>query len=253
MISEDGVLYVVFFLSVAVWKLFVKYILADAYLKLRNGTNLPESVKIKLRTSFYKFQFSIPVLLLGIFVLYKEHWVFRYNTYKNPLDSIPLKFRIYYICEICFYLNELITISVEPKRKDFAQLVLHHIVTLFLLYLSFSKEFIKYGMVILLLHDVSHPMLEFSKVENYLGCETTAEAGFFVFMTMFVVTRLLIFPRYLIWTSISDLTRNGLKAKGVAIAVLLLSLQVMHIIWSKYILGILMRIINGEKPKDTRE
>jgi hypothetical protein len=253
MISEDGILYVFFFLLIAVWKLFVRNILADVYLKVRNGTNLPESVKIKLRISFYKMLFSISSACLGVYVLCREKWVFRCDMYRIPLDSIPLRFRVYYIYEICFYLNEMTTVFTDPRRKDFVQLVIHHIVTLLLLHLSFSREFIKYGMLILALHDISHPVLEFSKIENNLGCEVAAETGFFVFMTLFAVTRLVILPRYLIWTSIRDLARTGPRASGVTISVLLVMLQIMHIIWTRYIVEVLMKIINREKPQDTRE
>lgn len=253
MISADGILCIFFFLLIAVWKLFVRSVLTDIYLRARGGTNLPEPVKIKLRLSFYKLQFFVSAVCMGAFVLYKEQWALKHDMCRIPLDSIAQKFRVYYIYEICFYLNELVTIFTEPRKKDFAQLVLHHVVSVLLLYLSFSRNFIKYGMLTLFLHDISHPLLEFSKIENYLKCEMSAEIGFFVFMAVFMISRLLVFPRYLVWGSACYLAKGDFGATGIIISVLLVVLQAMHIVWSKYILTVLMRIINGEKPKDTRE
>ena len=69
---------------------------------MKNGSNLPDLLKIKFRLSFYKLQYFISAVILGIVVLYGESIVLNTSSYAEKMATIPVKFRIYYIYEFCF-------------------------------------------------------------------------------------------------------------------------------------------------------
>ena len=57
----------------------------------------------------------------------------------------------------------------KVRRKDFAESLAHHVVTLALLYYSFYANFVRPGLIIMLLHDVSDIFLEAAKLARYAG------------------------------------------------------------------------------------
>lgn len=242
------------FITIAIWKIFARQILAGAYLNMRNGNNLPQPTKIKFSFSLFKCLYGISAVLVGVIVLHGESWIFKCDSYADGAMFIPFKLRFYYIYEMCFYTNELLTIFIEPKKKDRAQMFLHHVTTLVLMALSFNTKYFKYGCVIMLLHDITDPFLEAAKTENYLKSQINADVLFFIFMAAFVILRLFIFPRYLIWTAIKHHRSEFLKKKGISIILVsLVVMQIMHIIWATYIFRVLFKILNGEKVGDVRE
>lgn len=250
--KTDFALLVSFLIFISVAKLFTRHLLVPGYLSLRSENTLSESVIGRLKIAAYKYFFYISSFLLGMYALKDEKWVYPPNL-QEPLETVPLKFKIFYFYEISFYINELLTIFFEPKKKDFYQMVLHHFVTLLLMYLSLTVKYMKFGLLILVLHDISDPILELSKILHYLNYEAIANISFFLFTTVFIVTRLFLFPKYIVYQALIYLRKNGSRIVKFSIGTSLLLLQLMHLIWTGYILALFIRIMNGKKIKDVRE
>lgn len=47
----------------------------------------------------------------------------------------------YYMMELSYYLGGLLTLPVDNKRKDFYELIIHHLVTNFLIMFSWGSNF----------------------------------------------------------------------------------------------------------------
>ncbi|EPR77836.1 LAG1 longevity assurance protein 4 [Spraguea lophii 42_110] len=105
-----------------------------------------------------------------------------------------MKIKFQYIMELSHYLNSLILLFIEPRLKDFYQMLAHHIITILLIVLSYHINIIRYGIVIMVIHDCSDPFLELAKLFFYLNKQKAADNAFMVFGIVFFISRMIIYP-----------------------------------------------------------
>lgn len=68
-----------------------------------------------------------------IFVLEKGNpWIWEYEKYIIPTDNISWAMALYYHLNIAHYLYGFYCLMSEPRLKDFKQMIVHHVTTLFL-------------------------------------------------------------------------------------------------------------------------
>jgi ceramide synthetase len=106
-------------------------------------------------------------------------------------SEIAFDIKIIYYTECGFYFHSIYsTLYMDAKRKDFKIMLLHHIVTIALLTLSFGYRHHNLGLMVLFCHDVNDILLEFTKCNVYLRKrhgqflyvhERVSQFGFFVF------------------------------------------------------------------------
>lgn len=79
-------------------------------------------------------------------------------------------FKAYYLLQASYWAQQAIVLmlQLEKPRKDFLELVLHHIVTLALIGLSYRFHFAKMGIAVFITHDISDFFLATSKTLNYI-------------------------------------------------------------------------------------
>lgn len=215
---------------------------------LRSGKKPSEIGKAceKFSISFFKlFSYSF-LLAYSAYVFHDQAWLNDPNEYaKNWADGIPSKARVYYFLEVSYYIYCSIALFFEPKGRDFVQMLVHHIVTLSLMLLSYYFCYLRIGIVVMVLHDVADPVLEVAKLCNYFGFRLAANVVFSVFAAVFIYTRNYLFPKKIllvVW-----------RARGKYYLVdlffaLLASLEVIQLIWSAVIVRMALRInqINGD-------
>lgn len=71
--------------------------------------------------------------------------------------------------ETGFYYALLFGSIFDVKRSDFWELVLHHFITIFLLNISWTINFVRVGTLVLVSHDLSDILLEGGKLVRYGG------------------------------------------------------------------------------------
>ena len=76
----------------------------------------------------------------------------------------------YMIAQLGFWLQQLIVINIEEKRKDHWQMFTHHIVTSVLIYASYRYGHTRVGNLILVLMDVSDLVLGVRETEHPIIC-----------------------------------------------------------------------------------
>lgn len=243
--------FLVFVLALSTMKIFIKFVLSQKYLIWRKG-RISSNVEIKkFGSSCYKFIYYVSSVLMGIIILKNEKWIFNVSSYGIPIKTIPVALKVFYMYGMSFYIVEFVSIFIEERKKDFFHLIFHHSVTFALLALSFNRNFIKLGVLILFLHCISDPIFEFCKMEYYMKNYLISNVLFFIFMVVFMALRLLIFPRWLIVASMKALLYNGeVDFLSIARIVLLIILQIVHLFWSKCIISIFNKIINCEDTQD---
>jgi len=96
----------------------------------------------------------------GLYVMSKTPvWYFRtagmYESFPHRTHEAAFKF--YYLFEAAYWAQQAIVmlLGLEERRKDFKELVAHHIVTLALIGLSYRFHFTYIGIAIYTTHDIS--------------------------------------------------------------------------------------------------
>merc|ERR1712087_791122 len=96
---------------------------------------------------------------------------------------------------------------------------IHHLVTISLIWISYSANYVRIGIVVLLLHDSSDIVIDLLKLTNYMKLEGL-RCGFIVelcfvsnFFTWFY-TRLYLYPVYVVWYGGWYGTRELVTAPG---------------------------------------
>ncbi|KAK4966083.1 hypothetical protein LTR28_003280 [Elasticomyces elasticus] len=84
-------------------------------------------------------------------------------------------FKSYYLLQASYWAQQglVLILMLEKPRKDFKELVLHHVITLSLIWLSYRFHFTYMGLAVYITHDISDFFLATSKTLNYLSSPLT--------------------------------------------------------------------------------
>lgn len=99
----------------------------------------------------------------GLYVMHKtkapELWYFNIRgMFKSfPHKTHDMRFKFYYLFEAAYWAQQMLVmlLGLEKPRKDFKELVMHHVVTLALIGLSYRFHFTYMGLAVYITHDVS--------------------------------------------------------------------------------------------------
>ncbi|ODV89100.1 hypothetical protein CANCADRAFT_3737 [Tortispora caseinolytica NRRL Y-17796] len=106
-----------------------------------------------------------------------ELWYFRtagfYEAYPHFDSSLELK--LFYLLQAAFWAQQsvLLCLQVEKPRKDFHELVFHHIITMALIICSYRFHFQYMGLAVYVTMDISDFFLAMSKLSSYLDSKAT--------------------------------------------------------------------------------
>ncbi|XP_028297296.1 ceramide synthase 2 [Gouania willdenowi] len=171
----------------------------ERWFRRRRTQDRPGVLK-KFREASWRLVFYICAFIGGIFALYDKVWLFDTKEVWTgfPKQSMLDSQYWYYVLEMSFYGCLLFSVAFDVKRKDFKEQIIHHLATLMLLSFSWCVNYIRIGTLVMLVHDASDVLLESAKLFNYAKWEKTCKTIFVVFAIVFMVTRLIIFPFWLI-------------------------------------------------------
>jgi ceramide synthetase len=212
----------------------------------------------KFRESGFRLFYYACVAVFGVTVMANKPFVREtakcWTDFPSPLDGAV---RLYYFVSLGYYLHALVAMFYEERKKDFAEMLLHHVVTVFLIAFSWIVNFDRVGTLVLLVHDVADPFLEAAKLFNYAAVQWACDSCFVIFALTFAVTRLYVFPRYVIYSTMYESYNEaiGLMPLGswYFFNALLLILLVLHMYWFFLIVRMVYRfVIVGKVEKDAR-
>ncbi|KAJ5373479.1 TRAM1-like protein [Penicillium concentricum] len=111
---------------------------------------------------------------VGLYVM-RQTPVWYFNT-RGMYELFPhrthaAEFKFYYLFEAAYWAQQAIVmlLGMEKRRKDFMELVAHHIVTLALIALSYRFHFTYMGIAVYITHDISDFFLAVSKSLHYIA------------------------------------------------------------------------------------
>jgi len=68
-------------------------------------------------------------------------------------------FKAYYLVELAFWLQQVFVLNIEARRKDFWQMLTHHLVTCALIFMSYTYNVTRVGNAIICVMDFSDILL----------------------------------------------------------------------------------------------
>jgi acyl-CoA-dependent ceramide synthase len=195
----------------------------------------------------------------------------------------------YMLIQWAFYLQLMIVINIEDRRKDHWQMFSHHVITAGLIWACYSYNHTRVGNLILVLMDNGDILLPLAKCLKYCGFSTVCDVLFGIFMVSWVLCRHIGF-NLVCWSVYahtphimetgcfqgSDKNRTGpfdtppglgwlvepfFSSTGTvcynetlkwAFLTPLLVLQAITIVWFAMILRVAIRVISGTGAEDTR-
>ncbi|KAI5951073.1 LAG1 [Candida jiufengensis] len=181
-----------------------------------------------------------------------------------PHKSHEIYFKVFYLGQAAFWVQQsvVLILQLEKPRKDFKELVLHHIITIALIWCSYRFHFTWIGIEVFITMDVSDFFLALSKTLNYLDSQLTGP--FFVFFIgVWVYLRHYINLKIL-WSVLTEFKTVGewelnwdtqqykcWISQPITFA-LIFALQLVNAYWLFLILRILSRYIFSGDKKDER-
>ncbi|PBL02421.1 longevity assurance proteins LAG1/LAC1 [Armillaria gallica] len=181
-------------------------------------------------------------------------------------DMVP-ELKRYYLMQMAYWSQQLLVmlLKFEKPRKDYNELVAHHIVTIWLVGWSYLVNLTLIGNAVYMSMDIPDTSLAFSKLLNYIQWERAKVVSFALFIGIWTYFRhiLNLVILYSVWTEfdlIPEHTRVWDPPRGVwlpywmkyQIFVPIALLQLLNLFWYYLIMRILYRAIMTSVTDDER-
>ncbi|KAK2877181.1 hypothetical protein FQN49_001376 [Arthroderma sp. PD_2] len=203
----------------------------------------------------------------GLYVM-SQTPVWYFNTrgmYEfSPHKTHEAAFKFYYLFQAAYWAQQAVVmlLGMEKRRKDFRELVTHHIVTLVLIALSYRFHFTYVGIAVYITHDISDFFLASSKSLNYIdsplvGLFVSATIGMWIYLRNYINLRI-IFSLFNEFDKIGPTELNWEEGQfkclysKLIFLVLLVALQSLNLFWLFLLLRIAYRFVVHNVAKDDR-
>uniref|UniRef100_A0A8B9I6M9 Homeobox domain-containing protein n=1 Tax=Anser brachyrhynchus TaxID=132585 RepID=A0A8B9I6M9_9AVES len=131
----------------------------EAWFRHRRAQDRPRLMK-KFCEASWRFIFYFTSFFSGLALLYDVSMVS--HCLSLVLQPLLPALGWFYLLELSFYCSLVATLPFDVKRKDFKEQIIHHIATITLIFVSYCANLIRFGMIVMLVHDASDYILEVS-------------------------------------------------------------------------------------------
>ena len=192
-----------------------------------------------------------------------KHWWIDFD--KGGHEVMRDDLRCYYLLYGARYVAGFVNVLLEPKRKDFVEMLLHHAVTVAVVGISYLYGWNRVGCVVMLLLDPADVPLHLAKMFKYVSdaresrdkklaqrCTFCADRVFELFALVFLVTRIAMYP-YVCWSAHVEATRYFPKGLPEWTCVALLwTLYGLQCYWFYLIIKVAVRMLATGRAEDVR-
>ncbi|KAJ6790111.1 hypothetical protein PWT90_05642 [Aphanocladium album] len=228
---------------------------------------------------------------MGAYIYYQSpYWLNLRELWTDwPNREMDGLMKGYVLAQWAFWLQQIIVINIEDRRKDHWQMFSHHIITTFLISSCYFYHFTRVGNLILVIMDVVDLFLPAAKCLKYSGFTTACDYAFGLFMVSWFAARHVIY--IMVCWSVYAHTREVMASgcftgtnsnlvgpqqppEGLgyilepfynstgrvcfnntvrwAFLAPLLLLQVITIVWFTMIVRVAMKVLRGDGAEDSR-
>ena len=208
-----------------------------------------------------------------------------------PILHLDASMKLYYLSQFAFWIQQIVVLHIEEKRKDHAQMLTHHFITVALLAGSYSDRQTRAGNAVLVCMDIVDFIFPAAKILKYLAWQKACDAAFALFVIFWFMSRHVAYGA-ICWSIYAHVnstimpyglydTKTGVRisndggdnimdnllqpmlhpeAPTVGFNAnirwlflgLLLALQCITIAWFVMIVRVVLRVLRGEGADDTR-
>ncbi|KAL9932104.1 hypothetical protein V8E36_009165 [Tilletia maclaganii] len=121
--------------------------------------------------------------LVGLYVMsFQESWWYKFEHFwlKYPHWLLRPELKAYYLLQAAYWTQQALVmlLRLEKPRKDYYELVAHHLVTLWLIFWSYLINLTMIGTTVFVAMDIPDTFICTSKILNYLGLDLAATIVF---------------------------------------------------------------------------
>ncbi|XP_070301910.1 LOW QUALITY PROTEIN: ceramide synthase 5 [Salvelinus sp. IW2-2015] len=158
------------------------------------------SILTKFCESMWRSTFYLCIFTYGIRFLWQCPWMWdtHHCWYNYPTQVLTPGLYHYYMTELGFYWSLMFSQFTDIKRKDFPIMFIHHLATVSLISFSYANNMLRVGSLVMWRHDASDFILEAAKLANYAKYQRLCDFLFVLFAVVFFITRLVIYPLWLV-------------------------------------------------------
>jgi len=106
-----------------------------------------------------------------------------------PRLHVGTGMKLYYLSQLAFWMQQIVVIHIEERRKDHYQMLSHHIITVILLCGSYPFRQWRVGNAVLVCMDIIDFIFPLAKILKYLGYQTACDAAFATFVVLWLAFR----------------------------------------------------------------
>ncbi|KAI0796697.1 TLC domain-containing protein [Abortiporus biennis] len=191
----------------------------------------------------------------------------QYFWIDYPHWEMKPELKAYYLMQMAYWIQQLmvLVLKLEKPRKDYTELVAHHLVTLWLIGWSYLINLTLIGNAVFLSMDLPDIFLAMSKILNYIQWEKTKITVFVFFLGIWTYFRhwLNLVMLWSVWSEfhlMPETSKRWFPDDGVwmvwwmqyQVFVPILLLQFLNLFWYILILRIAMRAVRDVKVTDVR-
>ncbi|KAJ8095019.1 sphingosine N-acyltransferase lag1 [Marasmius tenuissimus] len=188
----------------------------------------------------------------------------EYFWIDYPHWDMKPELKRYYLTHMSYWAQQLLVmvLNLEKPRKDYWELVAHHIVTIWLVSWSYLMNLTLIGNAVYMSMDIPDAFFAFAKLLNYIQWDRAKAGAFVVFVGMWTYFRHLLNLRILwsVWFEydlIPETSKRWAWQEGIYLAgwmryqvfIPLLLLQLLNLFWYYLILKILVRCVFTFQPR----
>lgn len=244
-----------------------EFIMQEVLRPLARMTGLSKGKQARLMEQMYTALYFGILGPAGMYVMSRTP-VWYFNT-RGMYEGFPHRshegvVKFYYLFQAAYWAQQAIVLllGMEKPRKDFKELVGHHIVSLALIGLSYRFHFTYIGIAVYITHDISDFFLASSKALNYID-HPIVPPYFASFVVVWIYMRHFINLK-IIWSLFTEFRTVGpfelnwetqqykCWISQYITTALLASLQALNLFWLFYILRIAFRFIRDKEATDDR-
>ncbi|KAI5456753.1 TLC domain-containing protein [Mariannaea sp. PMI_226] len=128
---------------------------------------------------------------IGMNIFYNSaYWLDLKELWTNwPIREITATVKFYILAQCAFWVQQIIVIHIEERRKDHWQMLAHHLITCGLIYGCYAYHQTRVGNLILVTMDFIDIILPLAKCLKYMGFKTLCDVVFGVFLVSWIFTR----------------------------------------------------------------
>nr|ACB12563.1 Fum18 [Fusarium oxysporum] len=123
-----------------------------------------------------------------------------------PQRDVDGLMKFYILTQLACWIQQVISVNFEARRKDYWLIVVHHFITITLILVSYVYHHTRVGSLILVMMDAIEILFPFAKCLRYLGHTTLCDVLFCLFFITWILSRHVLYLMTC-WSVYSDVPR----------------------------------------------